>query len=87
MFGSSEGANFIHWTTQSQSQSQSHVMTDGQSVRCLDVEPLLVLMTRCLLLLTITVESFWGTFSDERSGLSIVSQSLHFSVICQYIYK
>jgi hypothetical protein len=30
-------------------QNQSHVTTDGQSV-CLDVEPLLVLMTRCLLL-------------------------------------
>jgi hypothetical protein len=56
---------------------QSHVTTDGQSVSH-DVEPLLVLKTRCLLLLTITVVSLWSALSDERSGLWIVSQSLHF---------
>jgi hypothetical protein len=37
--------------------------------------------------LTVTVVSLWGAPSDERSGLSIVSQSLHSEVICQYIYK
>jgi hypothetical protein len=43
-------------------------LTVSQPV-CLDVEPFLVLMTRCLLLLTITVVSLWGTLSDEKSGL------------------
>jgi hypothetical protein len=52
-------------------------LTVSQSV-CLDVEPLLILMTGCLLLLTNTIVSLWGALSDERSGLSIVSQSLHF---------
>jgi hypothetical protein len=52
-------------------------LTVSQSV-CFDVKPLLVLMTRCLLLLTITVVSLFSALSDERSGLSIVSQSLHF---------
>jgi hypothetical protein len=54
----------------SQSQSQSHIMTDGQSVSqsaCLDVEPLLVLMTRYLSQLTGTLVSLWSTLSEERS--------------------
>jgi hypothetical protein len=51
-------------------------MTDSQSA-CLYVEPLQVLMTRCLLLLTITVV-LWGALSDERLGHSIVSQGLNF---------
>jgi hypothetical protein len=59
------------WLT---TQSQRHVTTDDQSV-CLDV---VVLMPRCLYCLTITVVTLWGALSDERSGLSIVSQSLHF---------
>jgi hypothetical protein len=52
-------------------------MTDGELV-CLDVESLLVLMTKYLLLLTIAVVSFRGALSDESSGLSIVSLILHF---------
>jgi hypothetical protein len=52
-------------------------LTVSQSA-CLDAEPLLVLMTRCLLVLTITVVCLWRTLSDERLSLSIVSQSLHF---------
>jgi hypothetical protein len=44
-------------------------------------------MTRCLLLLTITVVSLWGALSDERSDLTIVSQSLQYLVVCQYICK
>jgi hypothetical protein len=31
--------------------------------------------------------SLWGTLSDERSGLSIVIQSLQYLVVCQYILK
>jgi hypothetical protein len=43
--------------------------TVSQSV-CLDAEPFFDLMTRCLLLLTITVVSLWRSLSDERSDLS-----------------
>jgi hypothetical protein len=39
--------------------SQSHVTTDGQSV-CLDVELLLVLMTKCFLLLDGYCRAFVG---------------------------
>jgi hypothetical protein len=49
--------------------SQSRVRTDGQSV-CLDVEPLLVLMTICLLLSDDYCRVFVGILSDERLGLS-----------------
>jgi hypothetical protein len=35
----------------------------------------------------VTVVSLWWALSDERSGLSIVSQSQHFLVVCKYIYK
>jgi hypothetical protein len=62
------------------------LLTVSQSV-CLDVEPLLVLLTICLLLLTITDVSLWDALSDERSGLSFVSQSLQYLVVCQYIHS
>jgi hypothetical protein len=58
-----------------QSQSQSYITTDSQSV-CLGVEPNLGLLTRdltslfCFLFLKVTVLSFGGALSDERSGLS-----------------
>jgi hypothetical protein len=55
---------------QSQSQSQSHIATDGQSVN-LGVEPHLRLMTRYLLLSWQLRSWFlWGALSDERSVLS-----------------
>jgi hypothetical protein len=67
--------------SQSQSQSQSYITTDSQSVSqsvCLGVEPNLGLLTRDLFLfLKVTVLSFGGALSDERSGLSFVS-------LCQY---
>jgi hypothetical protein len=66
----------IIFSTSVSKSSHSHVTTDGQSI-CLDVEPLLVLLTRCLLLLTITVVFWWGALSDDWSGLSIVCQSVH----------
>jgi hypothetical protein len=48
-------------------------LTVSQSV-CLGVEPRLGLMTRYLIRLKVTVLSIWGALSDERSGLSFVSQ-------------
>jgi hypothetical protein len=47
-------------------------LTVSQSI-CLDVEPHLVFMARCLYCCV-----FVGALSDEKSGLSIVSQTLHF---------
>jgi hypothetical protein len=58
------------------SQSQSRVTTDDQSVG-FDVETLLALKTRCLLLFDGYCRIFVGSLSDEGSGLSIVSQSFH----------
>jgi hypothetical protein len=52
-------------------QSQSHSTTDSQSV-CLGVEPNLGLLTRDFFF-KVTVLSFWGALSDERSGLPFVS--------------
>jgi hypothetical protein len=54
------------------SQSQSHIATDGQSVRSLGVEPHLGLMTRYLLLFDSYTLVFVGGLSDERTGLSFV---------------
>jgi hypothetical protein len=59
-------------------------MTDSQSVSqsvCLDVEPLLDLMTRCLLLLIVTVVSLWGALSDNYQ-----SESAFLSRLSVYIY-
>jgi hypothetical protein len=66
---------FTYEFTQSASIKVSQSVS--QSV-CLDVDPHLFPMTRCLILSTITVVSLWGALSDERSGLSIVSHSFHF---------
>jgi hypothetical protein len=54
--------------------SQSYITTDSQSV-CLGVEPNLGLLTRDIFFffLKVTVLSFGGALSDERSGLSFVS--------------
>jgi hypothetical protein len=67
---------------QSHSQSQNHIMTDSLSVSM-----------SCRALsgshdqMSVTVMSLCCALSDERSGLSIVSQSPNFLIICQYIYK
>jgi hypothetical protein len=56
LLGPLESANLNHWTTH---QTQSHVTTDGQSVSQsvrLNVKPLLVLTTRCLLMLRLCWE-------------------------------
>jgi hypothetical protein len=75
------------------SHTQSHITTDGQPVSQSVSQYVLVScpfwcrwpdVCYCL---TITVVPLWGALSDERSGLSIVRQRLHFQVICQYIYK
>jgi hypothetical protein len=58
--------------SQSQSQSQSYFTTDSQSV-CLGVEPNLGLLTRDFFFFKVTVLSFGGALSDERSGLSFAS--------------
>jgi hypothetical protein len=68
--------------------SQSHFATDSESV-CLGVEPHPVFVWVCV---EVAVLSIWGTLSDERSGLSLVSQSFvvqsHVSIYrIQYIYK
>jgi hypothetical protein len=69
---------------QSQSQSQSYFTTDGQSVR-LGVEPNLGLLTReIFFFLKLQSCLNWGALSDERSGLSVVSQS---TVVSQYLHK
>jgi hypothetical protein len=52
-------------------------LTVSQSV-CLGVEPRLGFMTRLfiyLFLVKVTVLLIWGALSDEKSGLSLVSQS------------
>jgi hypothetical protein len=46
----------------------------SQSV-CLDVEPLLVLLTRCLLLLTIIVVSLWGPTVIINSNKHLVMRT------------
>jgi hypothetical protein len=46
-------------------------LTVSQSVS-LGVEPHLGLMTRYLILFTVTVLFLWGALSDERTGLSFV---------------
>jgi hypothetical protein len=52
-------------------QSRSHIATDGQS-ESLGVEPHVRLVTRYLLLLTVTVSFLWGALSNERTGLPFV---------------
>jgi hypothetical protein len=56
----------------SQSQSQTHITTDSQSVSILGVEPNLGLLNRFFFskLLSCLI---WGALSDESSGLSFVS--------------
>jgi hypothetical protein len=51
----------------SQSPSQTHIATDGQSVS-VGVEPRPYIYYS----LTVTVLSLWGALSDERTGLSFV---------------
>jgi hypothetical protein len=60
--------------SQSQTLSVTLRLIVSQSV-CLGVEPCLGLMTRYLFRMKVTVLSIWGALSDERSGLSFVSQS------------
>jgi hypothetical protein len=57
---------------QSQSQSQSHITTDGQSSVRLGVEPNLGLLIRDFFF-KVSVLTFGGALSDKRSGLSCVS--------------
>jgi hypothetical protein len=68
------------------SQSQSYFTTDGQSVS-LGVEPNLGLLTRDnFFFLKVTVLSFGGALSDERSGLSSVSPlSIKSVVVSMYL--
>jgi hypothetical protein len=47
--------------------SQRQIATDGHQSVSLGVEPHLGLMTRYLLLLTVTVYLMWGALSDERT--------------------
>jgi hypothetical protein len=56
------------------SQSQSHIATDtvSQSV-CLGFKPKSWTFDQIFFPLKVTVLSFWGALSDERSGLSCVS--------------
>jgi hypothetical protein len=79
----------LPWLTShvSQSQGQSYITTDSQSVVTLQlivsqsvslgVEPNLGLLTRGLsfffFFLKVSVLAFGGALSDERSGLSFVS--------------
>jgi hypothetical protein len=63
------------------------LLTVSQSV-CLDVEPHLGLMTRYLIFIVkVTVLSIWGALSGERSGLSLVSQSIVFGHLSVYTYN
>jgi hypothetical protein len=64
-------------------------LTVSQSV-CLGVEPHLGLMTKYLFiyfLWKLRSCQFWGALSDERSGLSFVSQSLEVGRLSVYINK
>jgi hypothetical protein len=57
-----------------QSQSQSHIATDGQSVS----QQVLVSRPDIFYCLTVTVLFLWGALSDERSGSSNVDcKGLH----------
>jgi hypothetical protein len=58
----------------------------GQSV-CLDVEPFLLLRTDVCYCLMFSVMFLWGALSDERSGLSFVSQHPQYLVACQSAHK
>jgi hypothetical protein len=63
-------------------------LTVSQSL-CQGIEPFLGLVTRYYFLsegyfLELAVLSFWGTLSDERSGLSFVFLCL---VICHYLHQ
>jgi hypothetical protein len=60
-------------TRQSQSQSQSHARLTVSQAVCIDVEPLLVLITICFLLFDDTIVSLRDAISDERSGLSMLN--------------
>jgi hypothetical protein len=70
-----------------QSQSQSYITTDSQSL-CQGIEPSLGLVTRYYFLsewfLIFAVLSFWGALSDEKSGLSFVFLSL---AIYHYLHQ
>jgi hypothetical protein len=57
------------------SQSQSHIATDGQSISKPWCRAHLGLMSRYVLLLTVTVLVFWGVLSHDRTGLSFVYAS------------
>jgi hypothetical protein len=59
------------------SQSQSHVTTDCLSVSLMSGSHDQMFDTIWQFLL-----SLWGALSDKRVGLSIVSQSLHYLVLC-----
>jgi hypothetical protein len=74
------GGNYTF--TGQESQSQSHIATDGQSV-CLSVEPRLGLMTRYWLL-----SCPWEVaLSDERTGLSFVRVSQQYCTNCHYVLR
>jgi hypothetical protein len=53
---------------------------------CLGVDPLLVLMTDVWYFLVVIVVPLWGALSEEKSGLSFVSQSAAFSRL-SYVHK
>jgi hypothetical protein len=64
----------------SKSQSQSHVTTDGQSVG-LGVKSTLELVG-----LSVAELSLWGALSDERQGLSLVSDCQIYLVLVNILF-
>jgi hypothetical protein len=71
--GPLERANLNHWTA---SVCASYVTTDGQPASLSwSKAPIWGLRPDLIICVTVTVLFLWGTLSDERSGLSFVSQS------------
>jgi hypothetical protein len=87
--GGSPSANRLP-PTQVRSGQVRLQLTVSQSV-CLGVEPHLGLMTRYLFIYFFLWKlqscQFWGALSDERSGLSFVSQSLEVGHLSVYTYN
>jgi hypothetical protein len=56
----------------SQSQSQSHIATDGQSISKSWYQAPSGAHDQIFITLTVTALFFWGALSDERTGLSFI---------------
>jgi hypothetical protein len=67
------------------SQSQSYITTDSQSVSMSWCRANLGLLTK-VFFFKVTVLSFGGALSDERSGLSFVSLCEYSLVFSQYLH-